>query len=202
MFDLLIIGGGASGISCAMVLGSAQNMPFVKDKKIGIIMHQKSSALQDAIFYNSYGVSNGKLGSEVLSETAEQLRTTYPEIHQLSAEKVTKIVKNSDGFDIITTSNNYQSKIVVVAIGSSNLFNIDGLLEFVVPHAKTSSDKNRIQLVNVDHLIYEGMYVAGTLAGHRSQLSIASGSGAAVATDILTLWNNGVHTHAHDVVKK
>jgi hypothetical protein len=35
--------------------------------------------------------------------------------------------------------------------------------------------------------VAEGIYVAGTLAGWRSQLSIAAGSGAAVATDILTL---------------
>jgi hypothetical protein len=34
--------------------------------------------------------------------------------------------------------------------------------------------------------VAEGIYVAGTLAGWRSQLSIAAGSGAAVATDILT----------------
>ncbi len=39
----------------------------------------------------------------------------------------------------------------------------------------------------------EGIYVAGTLAGWRSQFSIASGSGASVATDILTLWNKGEH---------
>jgi hypothetical protein len=31
--------------------------------------------------------------------------------------------------------------------------------------------------------VAEGIYVAGTLAGWRSQLSIAAGSGAAVATD-------------------
>jgi hypothetical protein len=41
--------------------------------------------------------------------------------------------------------------------------------------------------------VAEGIYVAGTLAGWRSQLSIAAGSGA-VATDILTLWNNGLDT--------
>ncbi|MEG1376831.1 MAG: NAD(P)/FAD-dependent oxidoreductase, partial [Myroides sp.] len=41
-----------------------------------------------------------------------------------------------------------------------------------------------------------------TLAGHRSQLAIAAGSGAAVATDILTLWNNGTETHAHDSIRK
>ena len=41
----------------------------------------------------------------------------------------------------------------------------------------------------------------GTLAGWRSQLAIASGSGAAVATDILTLWNDGIQTHAHDSIR-
>jgi hypothetical protein len=49
--------------------------------------------------------------------------------------------------------------------------------------------------------VAEGIYVAGTLAGHRSQLDIAAGSGAAVATDILTFWNNGIETHSHDSVR-
>jgi len=49
-----------------------------------------------------------------------------------------------------------------------------------------------------NHLIEKNLYVAGTLAGWRSQFSIASGSGAHVATDILTLWNDGRHTKVHD----
>jgi len=40
------------------------------------------------------------------------------------------------------------------------------------------------------------------LAGHQSQLSIAAGSGAAVATDILTWWNDGNHTVVHDALGK
>ena len=48
----------------------------------------------------------------------------------------------------------------------------------------------------------EGIYVTGTLAGLRSQVAIAAGSGAAVATDILTLWNNGIQTQSHDSTKK
>jgi len=35
----------------------------------------------------------------------------------------------------------------------------------------------------------------------RSQLAIAAGSGAAVATDILTLWNNGISSQSHDSIK-
>jgi uncharacterized protein (DUF927 family) len=54
-------------------------------------------------------------------------------------------------------------------------------------HIKNHCQKNKNQLHNTDHKVAEGIYVAGTLAGWRSQLSIAAGSGAAVATDILTL---------------
>ena len=50
MLDVLIIGAGVSGVSCAMVLGSAQNKPFANDKKIAIVAHQKASSLQNAIF--------------------------------------------------------------------------------------------------------------------------------------------------------
>jgi len=56
MFDVLVIGGGVSGVSCALVLGSAQNKVFARDKKIGIIVHQKTAALQEAIFNNAYGI--------------------------------------------------------------------------------------------------------------------------------------------------
>jgi L-2-hydroxyglutarate oxidase LhgO len=63
MFDVLIIGGGVSGMSCALVLGSAKNKSFASDKKIGVLTHQKNSALQEALFNNAYGIAPGKLGS-------------------------------------------------------------------------------------------------------------------------------------------
>ena len=62
--------------------------------------------------------------------------------------------------------------------------------------------QNRIQLQNHDHLVQPGIYVCGTLAGHRSQLSIAAGSGASVAGDILTLWNEGNPAQVHDAINK
>jgi hypothetical protein len=60
--------------------------------------------------------------------------------------------------------------------------------------------ENKEQLHNTDHKVAEGIYVAGTLAGWRSQLSIAAGSGAAVATDILTLGIT-VFRHIHDSIR-
>ena len=50
MLDVLSIGAGVSGVSCALILGSAQNKPFAMDKKIAIVAHQKASSLQNAIF--------------------------------------------------------------------------------------------------------------------------------------------------------
>lgn len=202
MFDCLIIGGGVSGVSCAQILGSAHKKDFVAEKRIAIITHQKASMLQDALFNNAYGIAPGTLGSNLLQSSLQDLATMYPHIEQIDHEKVISVVKNSDVFFVTTNNNVYEAKIVVVAINSSNPITIKGLDEYVEAHKKSLPQKNRIQLKNEDHLITEGMYVAGTLAGHRSQLAIAAGSGAAVGTDILTLWNNGIETHAHDSIRK
>jgi thioredoxin reductase len=201
MFDVLIIGGGVSGISCALVLGSAHKKAFVQDKKIGIITHQKTSSLQEAIFYNAYGVSSGKLGSDLLSESKVQLQELYPHVIQIPAEKVLKISGEFPNITVTTNKNSYQTKILVVSIGYSNTFDIDGLNQYVEPHKKALVEKQRVQLKNEDHKVVDGIYVVGTLAGWRSQLAIAAGSGAAVATDILTLWNNGISSHSHDSIK-
>ncbi|HEY6142393.1 MAG TPA: FAD-dependent oxidoreductase [Flavobacterium sp.] len=202
MFDVLLIGGGVSGMSCALVLGSAKNKSFVADKKIGIIAHQKTSALQEALIKNGYGITPGKLGADLLSESIQHLSETYPHISQISDEKVLKIEGEFPQFLVTTNKNSYKTKTIVVGIGSANTFAIEGLTQFVEPHKKALPEKQRIQLKNNDHKVAEGIYVTGTLAGWRSQVAIAAGSGAAVATDILTLWNNGVQTHVHDSIRK
>ena len=202
MFDVLIIGGGASGISCALVLGSAKNKAFVSAKKIGILTHQKASSLQEALFNNAYGVSPGKLGSDLLIESIDHLSNTYPHIIQIPEEKVLKIEGIYPEFTVITNKNSYKTRAIVIGIGSANTFAINGLMQFVEPHKKALPEKQRIQLKNTDHKVSDGVYVIGTLAGWRSQLAIAAGSGAAVATDILTLWNEGIQTHSHDSIRK
>lgn len=197
-FDALIIGGGAAGMSCALVLGSAQNKPYAHDKKIGIIMHQKASHLQDALFNNVLGLKPGTTGASILEDGKKQLAELYPHIFQIETEKVFEITLKDNVYEVITNKNTYFSKIVVVAIGYTNLMFIKGLENYVKPHPRAKAEKNRIWLKNEDHLITKGLYVAGTLAGWRSQFAIASGSGAQVATDILTLWNGGIHTKEHD----
>ena len=103
-------------------------------------------------------------------------------------------------FKVVTNKNEYLSNIVVVAVGYTSLMTIKGLEPFIEPHPRAVVEKDRIWLKNTDHLIENNLYVAGTLAGWRSQFSIACGSGSHVATDILTLWNGGKHTKVHDKI--
>lgn len=200
MFDALIIGAGAAGLSCALVLGSAKNKPFAKDKKIGIIAHQKSSHLQTALFNNVLGLKPGTLGKDILNEGLQQITDLYPHVTQIDSEKVTQIDQSYGDFKVTTNKGEYLSKIVVIAVGYTNLFTISGLENYIEPHPRAAVEKDRIWLKNADHLVEENLYVAGTLAGWRSQFAIASGSGAHVATDILTLWNDGKQTKVHDKV--
>lgn len=200
-YDVLIIGGGTAGMSCALVLGSAQGKPFAEGKKIGIIVHQKSSHLQNALFNNVLGLQPGTTGTSILNSGKRQLKELYPHVHQIDKEKVASVLKDSRMFEIKTNKNVYRSKIVVIAVGYTDLITIKGIEKFIEPHPRARQEKNRIWLKNTDHLIEENLYVAGTLAGWRSQFAIASGSGAHVATDILTIWNNGLHTKIHDKVE-
>ncbi len=128
-------------------------------------------------------------------------RTLYPEVEIIQKEKVLKMTFSEGKFEILTNKNSYTSSIVVLATGYAKPFTIEGLEEYLVPHKKSKPSKDRVQLTNIDHLVKPGLYVAGSLAGHRSQYAIACGSGAAVATDILTLWNDGEQTKVHDKLK-
>jgi heterodisulfide reductase subunit A-like polyferredoxin len=186
MFDVLIIGGGVSGVSCALVIGSALKRPYAEGKKAGIFTHQKSTSLQDGVYNNAYGIPAGTLGAHLMQTSLEQL-ALYPEMEQIANEKVMKIEGTGGNFTVTTNKSAYQTKSIVVAIGSANTFDIEGLTQYIEPNKRAIPEKNRIQLRNDDHLVASGIYVAGTLAGWRSQLPIAAGSGASVATDILTL---------------
>ena len=202
MFDVLIIGGGVAGVSAALIFGSAKEKSFMTDKQIGIIAHQRASSLQNALFNNAYGIAPGTLGRNLLNSSLEHLQNLYPQILQIEGEKVVRISGEFGNFTITTNKNTYHSKRIMIGSGAGNPFKIEWLENFIIPPKKSAPEKNRIQLENNDHLVAEGIYAIGTLAGHRSQLVIAAGSGASAATDVLTLWNNGKPVQVHDAVKE
>lgn len=200
IYDCLIIGGGVSGMQCALVLGSAKDKAFAADKKIGIIMHQRASHLSNALFNNVLGLPPETLGRDILNSGKEQLSKLYSNINQIDKEKVISIDKIDLGYQITTNKKVYTTKIAVLALNYAKPITIKGLDNYIIPHKKSNVEKGRIQLKNTDNFISEGLYCCGTIAGHRSQFAIAAGSGAAVATDILTIWNGGKHTKVHDKI--
>ncbi len=202
IFDTLIVGGGVAGMQCALVLGSALKKEYAKGKKVSIIMHQKSSHLQEALFNNVLGLPQGTLGKDILKEGREQLETLYPEVSQICGEKVMAVLDDEKGYKVITNKNEYFTKVVVIALNYAKPFEIAGLEQYIERHSRANAMKDRIQLRNFNHLIKEGLFVCGTLAGWRSQFAIAAGSGASVATDILTEWNENIPTKVHDKIKK
>lgn len=199
MFDCLIIGGGAAGMSCALLLGSAKERPYAENKKIGIVMHQKGSHMQNALFNNALGLSR-VTGATLLEKGKQDLAENYNNIEQIVDEKVISVTEEENIFIVETNKQAYKAKKVVIAIGYNKIFTINGLEQYLEPHQKSRPQEERLQLKNEDHLVAENLYVAGTLAGWRSQYAIACGSGASVATDILTEWNNGEEVKVHDKV--
>lgn len=136
IYDVLILGGGVSGVSCALVLGSAAKKAFMEGKTIGIVMHQKASMLQDAVFNNAFGIQPGTLGSDLLTQAKENLKI-YSNVTQIEGEKVNKVCRNTEQLFVVETNKtDYLARMVVVAVNSSNTFAIEGLMEYVEPHQK------------------------------------------------------------------
>jgi len=149
---------------------------------------------------NVLGLEKGTLGSDILTNGKRKLTESYPHIDQIEDEKVTVITSSNYEINITTNKNTYSCKTVVIALNYSNTLTIKGLEDYVEPHQRANIRKDRIELNNNNHLIKENFYVCGTIAGWRSQFAIAAGSGASVATDILTIWNDGNHTKIHDKI--
>ena len=156
-------------MQCALVLGSAKNKEYAQGKPIGIIAHQKASHLQNALFNNVLGLVPGTLGNDILENGKKQLANLYSHVFQIEEEKVIAVQETDDGYKVVTNKNEYKTKIVVVALNYAKPFTINGLEQYLEPHQRANPMKDRIQLRNFNHLIKEGLYVCGTIAGWRSQ---------------------------------
>jgi thioredoxin reductase len=198
IYDVVIIGAGASGYGCAMTLASVNDkFDWAKDKKY-LIIDDENSDIKKASFYNLSGVKYGIGGDDLVDELGIQLRKLK---HcQTNNATVTKISKKDDNFILTAGDDTFETKILVLATGMHS-FDIEcENIDIEVLSNSNIIKPNKIYLKNDNNLIMENLYVCGLASGVKTMFAIANGDGVKVACDIFELWT-GKKAVAHDSIK-
>jgi len=197
VYDIIIIGGGASGMSAAITFGSAQEkFDWASDKKI-LVIDSGTSDLKAASFWNAPGIYVGKDGKELMDDMHNQLGQ-YKTIDKVN-DFVINLDKHQDEFIVKTETKDYKSEIVIVATGLQK-FNIDTSLINPSTHNRIAR-KGKVMLENENGIISENLYVSGVAAGHQTMFAIAAGDGVKVACEILEEWGGNFFV-PHDNARK
>jgi len=190
--DVLIIGGGPGGLTCAITLASARSKPWFGDRTITVLDDGRSD-LHRAWLNNAPGIEPGTRGSDVLKRMRSQfLGFEVGDIHHVHVTSLTSApwcAHCDDGRE-------FAGEHLVLTTGYKHR-EIEGLPGVVVPH-HPEGKPGRIALRHDGlYRIADHAHVAGVLAGGSSQFVIAAGIGAQVAVELLCAWA-GKRTHVHD----
>ncbi|WP_456420313.1 FAD-dependent oxidoreductase [Thermovibrio sp.] len=181
MYAVAVIGGGVSGLSCALTLADgAKRFDFAKGKKFLVVDSGSSDALK-AVLNNVPGVKRGTSGEEYLSFLRAQVEE-FENVNLVEGE-VCEVFKEGERFKVILSDGReFEAELVVFATGFHS-FPVKTELVEVVPHPK-SPRPGKIALKPKA----EGVFVCGNAAGEITMVATAAGSGVSVACDILSRW--------------
>ena len=113
-YDVIIIGGGVSGLSCAITLGSAKlKIEELSNKKI-LVIDAGASHLNMAQLYNVAGVKEGKKGPELLKSLIE--KTLSYEI-AFQNDNVISVSGSVGNFVVNSENQKFESCLIVFANG-------------------------------------------------------------------------------------
>lgn len=192
-YDVVIIGGGASGLSCAITLGSAAQKLEFAQKKVLVIDSGKSQ-LKAAKLNNAAGVNVGFKGIELL-EDLKQRALAYGNV-SVKEGAVVSVDGTEGNFTVKTAEESYEAAIIVFATGM-HAPEIEGIGAGVVDHIRATKP-NSFMIKNINGVITKGKYVTGIATGAASMYTTAAGLGAQTATDIISSWTDK-YVVIHDV---
>jgi thioredoxin reductase (NADPH) len=175
MYDVAIIGGGPAGASAGIFTAKAGKKTLVLDEEDGMTQY--------AWVKNHYGVVDID-GPEMLDVGKEQLGNFGAEIVKT---EVTDIVKQVNGFKLVTGNGEFEAKVVIFATGE----NIK-LAEKIGVETKpaTEPELNKIIAANSEGKTnIEGIWAAGAIAGVSPHTIITAGDGAKVAVNVISEMN-------------
>ena len=199
-YDVVIVGGGASGLSCALTLASSKGRGWEwAENRRYLVIYTGRSDMNRALFNNVPGVPQGTTGKELIETIKKQIEF-YGGVDFLE-DKVTKIEGRAREFKVFTEGGKeIEGEIVVLASGFHG-FDIECEGVKVVDNPR-SPKPGRVMLDHDENFkVKDGLYVAGLLAGGSSMFTVAAGIGVQVAINILSLWA-GKPVVIHDFPEK
>ena len=183
MYDVIIVGGGASGLACALTLASSRGRGWSwAEGRTYLVFDRGESDLNKAYLKNVPGIQP-IAGTQLLEVIREQIKDWGGV--EFSEEKVVEIKKEGEIYKVYTEEGKEYSAKYMVLAGGFKEFSIKGLELEVVENPK-SPKLGRVMIKHKDFEAMPNLFVVGTLAGLSSHFTSCAGSGVEVAIEILS----------------
>lgn len=172
-YDVIVLGGGAAGLSASLFLARAGKRTLVVDGG--------NSDLNRAMLFNYLGFPGGILGRDLHAIGKKQAGALGATVVEGQAESV---VQTGDGFEVSVNGTRYLGRQLLLTTGKA-LDAARALGAAIVP----GREPRIAEVVEVDadgRTSAPGVWAAGIAAGVTSHAIVAAGDGARVAINLLS----------------